>query len=239
MPLLAAPVLASVIGAAGSIGGGLLARKAGVGSPSQQEKDVLGQNQANLKQASGYASELFPQGKNLLDLSRSTFQPPIDYWKSILGGSRTNATSMLAPDIQRIQEGYQTAGKTISDLYPRSGISPEGRVASIYAPQRDISTLLQSARPKAAEALGTLAGQTGALGSYETGDAMRTLVGSAGAGTGTLDQMLRQRAYESERQASLGKSIGGLLFDIMKKINIGGSGKDIFNQTGTSGSVFP
>jgi len=213
-----------VIGAVTSLGGLLAAKATNVGGPSPQQQQLLDLQTKNIGQASNYANQLFPTGTNLLNLSKSTFQAPIDYWTGLAGGSRTGATSTLAPQISQLTEANAANSDALSKLYPRSGAAPDVRAMSIYAPQKGVTSLLQTVRPEANKELTSIAGTTGSLGSYLSGDAIRGLTGATAAGSSTLDALLRQQVNQQQQQQQLGSSIGGLLYDIMKKFNFGGGG---------------
>lgn len=232
MPIAAA--IPAIIGAAGSIGGALLSKKANVGGPSPQQNELTSLASSNLKDASGKANELFPVGKSLLDLSKSTFQAPLDYYNTIAGGSRGDVLSKLAPQISQITGANQANTNALDNLAPRSGASTDVRAGNFYTPQRSIGTLLQSARPEAFDKLGTLAGQTGSLGEYTAGDAMRTLTGASQGATSLNDQLLRQQVNQQNQQKDLGSGIGNLLYMLTKGLKFGGGDKS--SSSGSSGS---
>lgn len=238
-----AAIIPAIIGAAGSIGGALLSKKAGVGGPSPQQNALTDLQMGNLKQASDESKTLFPYGTNLLDLSKSTFSAPLNYWTSLAGGSRTGALSTLAPQISQITESNAANTDALNKLFPRSGASPDMRAMSIYAPQKGVSSLLQTVRPEANKELPNIAGQIGSIGSYTSGTALQGLTGAANAGTSLNDLLLRQQINQQQQQTNLGKSIGDLLYTLTKGLKLGGgstvTGTPPFDSGATSGLPFP
>lgn len=224
MPFLI-PALPAIAGAAGSIFGGLLSKKGNLGGTSPQQNALNEQQLANLKLGKDWATNLFPQGQNLLDLSRSTYQVPLNYWTGIAGGNRNAATSMLAPEIQRIQEGEQTSQQAASNIFSRSGGSSTYMLDSMFAPQRAITSLLQTARPDAMKNLSDLAGRFANTGEGLTRDASSLLSGVT-SGTSSMSRtLMEQEEMRRAAQEKMGKSIGGLLADIVRGITSGGKKK--------------
>jgi len=215
------PALPAIIGAAGSIFGGLAAKKGGLGGPSPETSALNEQQLANLKLSKDWATDLFPQGKSLLDLSRSTYQVPLNYWTGLAGGSRQGATSILAPEIQRIQEGEQASNQAASNMFSRSGGSSTYMLDSMFAPQRAITSMLQTVRPQAMKSLADLAGQFANTGEGLTRDAS-SLLSSTTAGTSSMSRtLMEQEEMRRKAQTDMGKSIGGILADIVRGITTG------------------
>lgn len=213
------PFLPAIIGASGSVAGGLLGRKSNVGGPTPQQNALTEQQMANLKLGAGWASELFPQGKELISKGLATSQLPLDYWSRIAGGSRAESTAALAPEIQRITAGEDAARRTSMSLFPRSGGGSTYLLDSMFAPQRAISTLMQTARPAAITNLADLGSRFEDLGTRLTGQSGSLLSGSTyGAGSLQSD-LLRQQEMQRRQQEDLGKSIGGILADLVKGIS--------------------
>lgn len=214
LPLL----LPAIIGAAGSLGAGLLAKKGGMGGPTPQQTALSEQQTANAKLSGDWAKTVFPQGQNLLDLSKSTYQVPLNFWGGIAGGSRQQATSLLAPEINRINEGEASSRTAASNLFARSGGSSTYMLDSVFAPQRAISNLLQTARPTAMTNLADLAGKFASTGSGLFRDASGFLNSSSSSGAAASRDLLEQERMRREQQAAFGKSIGGILADITRGI---------------------
>ena len=163
---------------------------------------------------------LVPQGQNLLDLSGKTFNPVVDYWANILSGNRGAMTSVLAPEIQRIGEGYRTAARTSAALNPRGGPSASYLADLPFQQQRDVSSLMQTMRPAAASNLLETGRTISSTGSNIISNAINALYGSTTAGRGVLDYQLRK----TEQDRSLGRDIGRGIFELLKGVNFGGGG---------------
>lgn len=198
MPFLA-PFAVPLITAGASVGSSLLGSKLSKANPSPMEQQVLDQN--------AQAQKLGMQtGQNLIGMGTNTLQPVLNYWSSILSGNRGAATSAMAPDIGRIGEGYQQAANTSAALQPRGGPSASFLSQMPFQQQRDVSTLLQQARPQAASTLGN-------MGAGILGQGANALYASTSAGQSILQHQADMRRIEAER----GKSVGGGLFDIFTK----------------------
>lgn len=182
-----------------ALGGSLLASKLSKSKPTELESNVLSQD-ANTAKTSAQT------GANVLNMGANATQPVLNYWASILSGNRAATTSALAPEISRIGEGYRTASNTSAALNPRGGPSASFLSEVPYQQQRDVSTLLQSARPAAAQSLGT-------MGNNLLSNGTNLLYASTAAGRNILEQQRQQKLLEAER----GKSIGTGLFDLIQK----------------------
>src|SRR5262250_996203 len=148
MPFLA-PLLPILAPIGAQLGASALGSKLAGGAqttPLQDEvfRQQLAAGQLGMQTAQG----LLPQGQNLLTMGAQQMQSPMNYWSSLLSGNRGLATSALAPEISRIGQGYQQAANTSAALMPRGGPSAAFNAELPFAQQRDISTLMQQARPQ-------------------------------------------------------------------------------------------
>jgi len=208
-----APIAAPILKAGLGIGSSLLGSKLGSVHPTDQERQVMANDIAAQQLGLGTARQTIPQAQNLIGLGTSGFNAPMNYWSSILSGNRGLATSALAPEIGRIGQGYQTAARTSAALNPRGGPSASFLSELPFQQQRDVSTLMQQARPQAATSLfGAAQGVTGA-GSNLLNTGVNTLLGSTQAGRDILTQAQNARQIEQQR----GQGIGAGLFDIINK----------------------
>jgi len=196
------------------IGAGLLGNKLSQAKPSPMEQRVLDLNASSMQQGQDIAKSLTPQAQGLLNMgTQQGLQPSMNYWGSILSGNRSAVTSAMAPDISRIGQGYQTAAQTSAALNPRGGPSASFNAELPFQQQRDVSSLLQKARPQAAQQLGQLGQQATSAGAGLFGNAVNALYGSTAAGRDILSQQQNMRELESKR----GSSIGAGLFDLFTK----------------------
>lgn len=193
MPFLA-PFIPAIIGAGSTLLGSKLAKS----KPSPLEQQQV--ERANVAGERGQAIS-----GNLFDMGMPATQQPLDYWASILSGDRSKATSALAPEINRIGEGYQTAAQTSAALSPRGGPTPDFLAEAPYQQQRDVSTLFQQARPDAAK-------QLAGSGSNLLANAINALYGSTAAGRDVLNFEQQRRTRDREAGTSIGKSIFDIFF---------------------------
>lgn len=190
-----------------AVGGSLLSNKLSKAKPTPTEANVLGQD-ATAQQLG------LNTAQNLTATGTPAVTQPINYWASILSNNRGAATSALAPEISRISQGYQTATNTSAALNPRGGPGAEFNAELPFAQQRDITTLLQGARPDAAKNLAS-------TGTNILNSATQSLYGSTAAGRDILNQQQNQKELEAAR----GKAIGAGLFDLINKYGPGISDK--------------
>jgi hypothetical protein len=191
------PLLTSI---GGSVGSSLLGKLFG-GSPqtTPAQQQVINSNlqTQNTERAAG---------TNLLGLGQQFAAQPLNYWSSLLSGNRGLATSALAPEIQQIGQGYQTAANTSAALMPRGGVRADVLGNMPFQQQRDISTLFQTLRPQAAQQLSGGAANLLSMGT-------NALYGSTAAGQGILNQ--QQAAQQLAQQQ--GGAIGSGLFSAWQK----------------------
>ncbi len=202
------------------LGAGLTSGSAGKNTidPNTPQGQLFQTQQEAIKQSMGTAAEISPLAKGFLTDARAGFAAPVDYWSRILGGNRGAAMSLLAPQIQQIQQGGQRAGEAAMWLSPRSGTTAAGREASIYAPQQATSALLQTARPEAARNMADLASRQGALGAGSYG-AVSGLLGNASRGTSdALNSLMRQNQMQYDQS----KAAGAAIWDIFKSPQVAG-----------------
>lgn len=242
MPFIPPMIGAAMIGGGASIGSSLLGAKLSKANPTPAEQNVLNLQAQGMRQGQGLANAIAPQGQSLIGMGSAGYQPVLNYWSSLLSGNRGQMTSAMAPEIQRIGEGYQTAGQTSAALMPRGGPSASFLSELPFQQQRDVSSLLQTARPAAAQGLfQTAQGATGAGGGI-LGQAVNAMYGSTAAGRDILQQQQNMRQLEQQR----GQSVGAGLFDMFQKygepalagILNRGAGGTIQNTKGSTGTIF-
>src|SRR5262245_38112445 len=125
MPFLA-PALPFLIQAGAGIGSSLLGSKLSGGAgglEKQQLADLLKGQMGSISQGRELASSLGPQANNILGMATRSFSPVAGYWSGLLSGNRSRAMGVLAPEISRINEGYDAANRQSAALSPRGGPS--------------------------------------------------------------------------------------------------------------------
>jgi hypothetical protein len=198
-----------------TIGGGLLANKlakAGTG-PTSAEKPVLGNDLQAQQKSLASGTALTPQGSNLISMGSAGYQPVLNYWSKILSGNRGDMMSAMAPEVNRIAEGYSAATNASSALNPRGGPSSEFNAELPFAQQRDVTNVLQQARPQAAAGLLAGANQTTNAGTGIFNAANNAILSSTAAGRDILSNQEAIRKQQTENS----KSIGAGLFDLINK----------------------
>jgi hypothetical protein len=227
------PFIPALIGAGASIGSAILGR------PGQEEKDVMTAQaeQAQLqteaaRKGIGFAEELQPLSMNLLRRGQGAMGGALDYWRRILSG-RESATSVMGPQINQILNSYRQARISGRTLNPRGGGGSEftRRLDEEVIPGQ-ISGLLASARPMAAQQVGALGGDMSQLGFGGMGTASGLLNLGTGAGTGVLQYGLGR----AQQQSDLGRDLGRNLLSLWPS---GGGGAPFPGGTGTGGSIPP
>lgn len=212
MPFIV-PALPAIAKGAAGIGAGILGNKLSKAKPTEQEQNVLNLNTQAQQLGLDTAKSTLPQANNLISMGTNTMQPVLNYWASILSGGRGAATGAMAPELLRIGEGYRTASNTSAALSPRGGPSATFMSELPFQQQRDVSSLLQTARPQAATNLFQAGQGTAQTGGNILSNAVSALYGSTAAGREILSTQANLRALEAER----GKSMGAGIFDIMQR----------------------
>lgn len=222
--------MASLIPLGASLGSSLIGGLFNSGVNSA-EKNVLNANANSIKQGQGLASSLIPQGNNLIGMGAAGLSAPMNYYSSILSNNRGGIASALAPEISRIGQGYNTASQASASLNPRSGPGASFLADLPFQQQRDVSTLLQQARPAAAQGLGQLGSAALSGGSNVLGQATNALYGSTAAGNSILQQQQNLRQFNAQR----GQQIGGGLFSMFQQYGLPALTKSFPGLFGGSG----
>lgn len=241
MPFLA-PIAAPLIGAAGSVLGGLFGGKA-ASKQTPQELAAANDLTANAKTA-GTA------GANFLSAAPSTISSGLDalntskgFWQSILQGGPA-ATSVLGPQIARTTGTYDNALTALRAIAPRSGMTTQNASDLPFQKAGAITSLYQTLMGQAPQNLASVGGQIANVGTNQANLGY--------SGLNSSDDVYRAiLGYEQKRRqdaAQAGAGIGGSLAQILFSPGVqGGLGK-IFNsgkpsssnsgQYGTPGAPF-
>lgn len=182
-----------------ALGGAYLGNKLSKVKPTANEQGVL--NTASQAQATGIQG-----GTNLLNQGQAGTQSPMNYWASILSGNKAGITSALGPELFDIQQGYQTAGQNSAALNPRGGPSSSFLAEQPWSQARDVSSLMQKARPQAASSL-----FSGGNSLLSQGAGLINM--STAAGRTIMDSEQERRRIEAERGTAMGKGI----FDMLQR----------------------
>lgn len=200
--------------------------------PSSQQRtflNQLGQLQTGATEAAG---QLRTAGTGLVSGGQETMRAPVDYWSKILRGDRGAVLSAVAPEVRQIETGYEGARRGL-ELMPRGG----GRSALMsqlpFEQQRDVSTLIQGARPVAAQALlGAGQGQQ-QIGAGLLSSSAQQLQAATQAGR----ELLQQQELQRQRDIATGQSIAQPIFDWLTKGAGGAAGTVAKAGAGAAGAA--
>lgn len=223
------PFLPAIAKGGAAIGSSLLGSKLSKSSPTPTEQNALNQDTQAQQLGLDTAKSTIPGAQNLISMGSAAYQPVLNYWSSILSGNRGAVTSAMAPEISRIGQGYNTAANTSAALSARGGPSSSFLSELPFAQQRDVTSLLQTARPAAANSLFQAGQGVAQTGTNLLSTAVNSIYGSTAAGRDILNSEENRRKLETER----GKSIGTGLFDMIQKYGFPAIDK-IFKQGATT-----
>lgn len=207
------PLIGPAVKGATALGSSLLGSKLAKANPTQPEQKVLGQDAQAQQLGLDTANSTIPNAQNLIGMGSAAYQPVLNYWSSILSGNRNAVTSAMGPEISRIGQGYNAAANTSAALNPRGGPSTSFLSELPFTQQRDVTSLLQQARPTAATNLFNTGQGITQTGSNLLNTAINSIYGSTAAGRDILNSSENMRKLEAER----GKAIGSGLFDVISK----------------------
>ena len=199
----ALPFVGPAFSAIGSLFGG------GQSGQQQQATELLRKLTGQLQ---GTAAEFSPFANKFLTQAGQGFGSAMNFWAPLLSGSRTAASSVLAPDISRVNEQFQ--GILDATRGARTGAGASIYAAAPYQQQAQIQSIYQGLRPQAAQAMGQLGGQMGQLGQGTLQTVLAALGQALGGGQGLLGQA--NIGYGQSRAA--GSVFGSALNEIMKNL---------------------
>jgi len=225
-----------------SLGGALLGGL--FGGPSKEEKEVMRAQAEQARLQSSGMREGLGLGRKFAPMALRTFgrgaratSSAVDYWRRILSG-RTGAAAVFAPEINQIIQSYQGARQAGRTLNPRGGGSSAltRRIDEEVIPGQ-ISGLLATARPAAAQQVGELGTNLMQMG----GGGVGTAGGLFGMGTGAGTGVLQYGPVQRKQQIEFGEKIGSMIEPILREIPwgkiFGGGGGGGTATRGTRGSV--
>ncbi len=217
------PFLAPLAMAGGSaLGGWLASRQSGSTKRALAGQERLAGVQTEAaQQGLDYARDFQPFAMNFLKKGGEGLGGAMDYWRRILSG-RDQATSLLAPEISQITQGFRGARESSRTLNPRGGGSSAmtRRIDEEVVPGQ-IGGLLATARPTAATNVAGIGESMASLG-VNTGNLMGNYLRGTGqgAGQGILNYGLNRTAQQYQQ----GQGIGSSIFEFMKLFGMGGGG---------------
>ena len=174
-------------------------------------KALLESQRQSIEEGRGLASSLQPQAGSLLSGATESFSPVANYFASLLSGNRAQAMSALSPEVQRINEGFDSTTETAANLMPRGG----GRSAFFsglpYKRAGAVTNLLNTSRATAAPGLIQTGQAQGAQASSLYQTILNALMGSTSGTSSLLSYDLGERKFQYEKA----KEVGGSLLDAL------------------------
>jgi hypothetical protein len=148
------------------------------------------------------------RSKNFWDLAGSSAGQAKSYWSPLLSGNRTAMTSSLSPEIQGISDRYRMAQQSMMSQSPRSGAAQT--LVDPMQKATDVSNLMMSVRPKAADAMSQLAQMFGSWGQGQAGSAT-----AAANNLGTLEE------GQWKRSSGLGSGVFNIIKSLLPQLMAG------------------
>lgn len=239
------PLLPALISAGGAIAASEIS-KSGSGKPAggvpastsitdtPDFKDwlaKLGTSSSSLGTAGG---GLLDQYKTLFDIANPSLQGVQNYWSKILSADPASIAGVLAPEINQVNNQYDTARRSIEQFAPAGGERNFALAQSRYGQAGNIGSLIAGARPMAAQGLLGVGQVAGGLGLGAAGAGIGAL-GQSQAGTlGGLQALIQGRGVDTGRgyldlanrqnQFNQSAGIGSAIFNLLKGAGGGGGG---------------
>lgn len=186
-----------------------------LGRPSGAER----QAQNNLAELTNASKELALNsgrtGMKFMDAAQGTIAGPKNYFQSIMSGNPGEATTALAPDINRTNQAIQQTTQAQSTLAPRGGGRGESLFNLPYQATGATQSIYNQARPAAAANLADLGVREAAIGSSALGSAGQFVYGATGGANSQLNAELMRR----QREYDIGRSMGGLISGAMRDVD--------------------
>lgn len=215
------PWIAPLVGVGASLLGNWLNSR-----QSAEQKQANQGLLSNMQQGQQTANTLQPYGTGFLNTAQQGIGSSMDYWSKLLSGNRGEMMSAMAPEVNRINAGYDQNKRSLLQFAPRGG-GQAGMLASApYKEQQDINSLFQTLRPQAAQQMGNLGLQAGGLGNQTFSNLLNALAGSSGAASsilskGQTQQMINNQA--GQQWGNMGYQLGSSLAPWLTGSGNGGS----------------
>jgi hypothetical protein len=226
----AVPIITAATAVAGT-GYSIYAGEKAAKAQKEAQKRHFDEQQRQAKETEERTSRLFGSAE-------SAFNPVVDYWGKMLTGNRGQLTSLLSPEINRINSAYSGAKQSMMNLAPRGG----GRSALMselpFRQAADVGNAFLGARPAAAQNLMGAGVSMGQLANAGQGNLMNLM-----NGMGQTQQSIFQNGLLNRQNThQLGEQFGGQLADLMKYFttrNQGGGGGMGLPSGSSFGGMFP
>lgn len=177
------------------------------GGQSKTEKANDATITANTAKLGGIADTASGRGDKTFKFFKQSAKPVMDFWKTILGGDRTEISQLLAPELSTISNTYSNAKKNLW-MSPRGG----GKVSSVEdleAKQAEqTGNLFATARNTASNNLTNLSQIFGNLSLGEAGQGIGALGSSTQGLFGLNEEQQRIRDQRNQALGALGSGVG-------------------------------
>jgi len=145
--------------------------------------------------------EIKPFATSFMDQSKSALGTASNFWTPIAQGDRTKATSILAPDISRINEQADAAQQASAGT--RTGAGAAFNASLLYKKLGQLQSIFSALRPQAATQLADIGSRTGQLGMSGFNAYLASLSDAANVASGVS-------ATSFQQGQALGQSMGNL-----------------------------
>jgi len=185
------------------LGGG--GSKVGPTSPTFRRAEQIGDLSKN------YAFDYF------LPSAQKAYNQVLPYEEGILSGNRADIMSTLSPEIGMLKDQYGQTQQNISKFTPGGGGQTTALSELPFKEEAQISNLINTARPQAANALTSIAGQM-------AGEGLQAGSLSLNAVADQINALLGKTAQDIPLQQQTGAGIYQLLQGLLNGGGAGGGG---------------
>lgn len=203
------PAVPALIMAGGSIVSSIASKKA-ASSASKQAAQRSPEELAFMNSQTQLGDQMRQQGGQLFGTAMPQLRSTIDYYRTLLDGSRAARMNAVSGEAQDVGEAYQGADAA-ADKNLRGGERDQAKAENARARAGGISRLVTGVRPGAAGALGSLG--TSLVGASQGFEGTSADIGGNLLGNSTAN---RQGAFAVGQQAGantseqIGKLVGAL-----------------------------
>lgn len=195
--------IAAVLQAAGSLYSGSQADQAAKKAAAGQQGLINAQtNQINT---------LLPYQQSLLQTSQSALQPAVSYWMKALTGDRATLNQLYAPEISRVNQGYNQTLQSSQAQSPRSGASSAYMASLPFQRMQDINSMMINGRAQAAGTLGNLGLGVGSQAAGVGGTINGAANSAMGANNGLLSMYTNQSNQAGQGFGTAMNNLGNYL----------------------------
>ena len=175
----------------------------------KKEEVGYGYTTSALDQLQGMSGKYQPQVNKYLDQSNQGFTGALGFWGPLLSASKDSATSVLAPDINRISQQFDQILQATKG--ERTGAGASIYAAAPYAQQAQVQSLFSTLRPQAAKEMANIGSQTGQLGFQGLYAMLNALGQMQEGGLGLMGKGMAGSQYQSGKMQELGKGVAPIL----------------------------